>query len=152
MAQPSRAARRLMRDFQKLQNDPPIGLCASPDKENIMEWTALIFGPEDTPWEGGTFRLSLVFTSEYPDKPPKVKFLSKIFHPNVYNDGSICLDILKDQWSPIYDTGAILTSIQSLLTDPNPSSPANAIAAKLYEHSRSEYEKKVRQIVEESFN
>jgi hypothetical protein len=61
-----------------------------------------------------------------------VKFESKMFHPNIYNDGGICLDILQNQWSPIYDVSAILTSIQSLLCDPNPNSPANSEAARLY--------------------
>merc|ERR1712110_936971 len=82
----------------------------------------------------------------------KVKFLSKVFHPNVYADGSICLDILQHNWSPIYDIAAILTSIQSLLTYPNPNSPANVEAAKLYQENRREYEKRVAQIVEESWN
>lgn len=69
---------------------------------------------------GGTFKLLLEFSEEYPSKAPQVKFVSKIFHPNVYADGKICLDILQNQWSPIYDVAAILTSIQSLLSDPNP--------------------------------
>jgi len=69
---------------------------------------------------GGTFKLILEFSEEYPNKAPQVKFVSKIFHPNVYADGKICLDILQNQWSPIYDVAAILTSIQSLLSDPNP--------------------------------
>lgn len=71
-----------------------------------------IFSPDDTPWEGGTFKLSLEFTEEYPNRAPTIRFLSKMFHPNVYADGSICLDILQNQWSPIYDIAAILTSIQ----------------------------------------
>ena len=68
------------------------------------------YSPDDTPWEGGTFKLLLEFTEDYPNKPPAVRFISKIFHPNVYNDGKICLDILQNQWSPIYDIAAILTS------------------------------------------
>ena len=76
-----------------------------------------------------------------------MKFLTKLFHPNVYTNGSICLDILQNQWSPIYDVAAILTSIQSLLTDPNPNSPANVEAAKLYQENRREYEKKVEAMV-----
>jgi ubiquitin-conjugating enzyme E2 A len=90
---------------------------------NVLCWQAIILGPDETPWEGGTFKLLMEFTEDYPNKPPAVKFLSKIFHPNVYGDGKICLDILQHQWSPIYDIAAILTSIQSLLTDPNPASP-----------------------------
>lgn len=116
-----------------------------------MVWQAVIFGPDDTPWEGGTFKLLLEFTEDYPNKPPAVKFLSKIFHPNVYGDGKICLDILQNQWSPIYDIAAVLTSIQSLLSDPNPASPANAEASQLYERDRREYNKRVRVVVEESW-
>lgn len=68
--------------------------------------------PHDTPFEDGTFKLTLEFTEEYPNKPPTVKFVSKMFHPNVYADGGICLDILQNRWSPTYDVAAILTSIQ----------------------------------------
>jgi ubiquitin-conjugating enzyme E2 A len=69
----------------------------------------------------------------------------------VYADGNICLDILQNQWSPIYDISAILTSIQSLLADPNPNSPANAEAAKLFNENRREYNRKVKEVVELSW-
>jgi ubiquitin-conjugating enzyme E2 A len=108
--------------------------------------------PDDTAWEGGTFKLSLQFTEDYPNKPPLVKFVSKLFHPNVYNDGGICLDLLQNNWSPIYDISAVLTSIQSLLCDPNPNSPANSEAARLYQENRREYSKRVQAIVEESWS
>jgi ubiquitin-protein ligase len=71
-----------------------------------------IFSPHDTPFEDGTFKLTIEFTEEYPNKPPTVRFVSKMFHPNVYADGGICLDILQNRWSPTYDVSAILTSIQ----------------------------------------
>mmetsp|Transcript_33894 Transcript_33894/g.54273 ORF Transcript_33894/g.54273 Transcript_33894/m.54273 type:complete len:198 (+) Transcript_33894:45-638(+) len=149
MSTPSK--RRLLRDFRRLKNDPPHGITAAPAEDDIMEWEAVIFGPDDSPWEGGTFKLTLSFTEDYPNKAPKVKFVTKMFHPNIYADGSICLDILQHNWSPIYDIAAILTSIQSLLTDPNPNSPANVEAAKLYQENRREYEKRVQMIVEESW-
>ena len=79
-----------------------------------------------------------------------MKFVSKIFHPNVYNDGRICLDILQNQWSPIYDVWAILTSIRSLLADPNPNSPANSEAASIYNNNKIEYERRVKQIDDRS--
>ncbi|KAL9644237.1 hypothetical protein ABK040_005698 [Willaertia magna] len=144
--------RRLMRDFKKMSNDPPQGISATPKENDIMFWDAVIFGPEDTPWEGGTFKLTISFTEDYPNKPPKVKFLTKMFHPNIYNDGQICLDILQNQWSPIYDVAAILTSIQSLLTDPNPNSPANSEAARLYTENRKLYERRVKEMVEKSWS
>jgi ubiquitin-conjugating enzyme E2 A len=145
------ARKRLMRDFRRLQNDPPAGVQGAPMDNNIMVWQAVIFGPDDTPWEGGTFKLLLEFTEEYPNKPPVVRFLTKMFHPNIYADGKICLDILANQWSPIYDTAAILTSIQSLLSDPNPASPANAESSQLFERDRREYNRRVREIVENSW-
>ncbi|QQP48562.1 Ubiquitin conjugating enzyme, partial [Caligus rogercresseyi] len=110
--------RRLMRDFKRLQEDPPAGVSGAPGENNIMVWNAVIFGPHDTPFEDGTFKLTMEFSEEYPNKPPLVKFLSKMFHPNIYADGGICLDILQNR--PTYDVSAILTSIQSLLSDPNP--------------------------------
>lgn len=145
------ARRRLMRDFKRLQEDPPAGVSGAPTDNNIMLWNAVIFGPRDTPFEDGTFKLTLEFTEEYPNKAPVVRFISKMFHPNVYADGSICLDILQNRWSPTYDVSAILTSIQSLLDEPNPNSPANSLAAQLYQENRREYEKRVAAIVEQSW-
>merc|ERR1712007_422806 len=145
------ARRRLMRDFKRLQEDPPAGVSGAPCDNNIMQWNAVIFGPADTPFEDGTFKLTITFTEEYPNKPPTVRFVSKMFHPNVYADGGICLDILQNRWSPTYDVSAILTSIQSLLDEPNPNSPANSVAAQLYQENRREYEKRVAAIVESSW-
>ncbi|XP_030378994.1 ubiquitin-conjugating enzyme E2-17 kDa-like [Scaptodrosophila lebanonensis] len=147
----SPARRRLMRDFKRLQDDPPTGVSGAPNENNIMMWNAVIFGPNETPFEDGTFKLVIEFTEEYPNKPPHVRFISKIFHPNVYADGGICLDILQGRWSPTYDVSSILTSIQSLLCDPNPNSPANSTAAQLFKENRREYEKRVRACVEQSF-
>ena len=128
-----------------------MGVQGAPSDNNIMVWDAVIYGPADTPFEDGTFKLQIEFSEEYPNKPPKVKFLSKMFHPNVYNDGSICLDILQNRWSPTYDVSSILTSIQSLLDEPNPNSPANAEAAQLFQENRREYERRVQDIVEKSW-
>ncbi|KAH0687011.1 hypothetical protein KY284_017564 [Solanum tuberosum] len=145
------ARKRLMRDFKRLQQDPPAGISGAPYDNNIMLWNAVIFGPDDTPWDGGTFKLTLQFSEDYPNKPPTVRFVSRMFHPNIYADGSICLDILQNQWSPIYDVAAILTSIQSLLCDPNPNSPANSEAARMFSENKREYNRKVREIVEQSW-
>ncbi|KAI4343847.1 hypothetical protein L6164_011148 [Bauhinia variegata] len=145
------ARKRLMRDFKRLQLDPPAGISGAPQDNNIMLWNAVIFGPDDTPWDGGTFKLTLQITEDYPNKPPNVRFVSRMFHPNIYADGSICLDILQNQWSPIYDVAAILTSIQSLLCDPNPNSPANSEAARLFSENKRDYNRRVREIVEQSW-
>eukprot|EP01121_Diplochlamys_sp_Union-15-3_P018241 TRINITY_DN6607_c0_g1_i2.p1 TRINITY_DN6607_c0_g1~~TRINITY_DN6607_c0_g1_i2.p1 ORF type:complete len:159 (-),score=22.61 TRINITY_DN6607_c0_g1_i2:117-524(-) len=131
-----------------MEEEPPEGCCASPlDDANMFVWNATIFGPEG-PWEGGIFNLRLTFSEEYPVQPPKVRFTTDIFHPNVFPDGSICLDIIKEKWSPAYTISTILVSIQSLLTDPNINSPANPVAARLYQDDRKLYHKKVRECVE----
>ncbi|KAH0789755.1 ubiquitin-conjugating enzyme E2 2 [Histomonas meleagridis] len=148
----SAARRRLLRDFRKLQADPPVNITAAPETDNIMKWNAVIFGPEKSDWEDGIFKLTMTFSEEYPHKAPEVKFTTPVFHPNVYRSGAICLDILQHNWSPAYDISSILTSIQSLLTDPNPASPANAEAARLYNENRPEYSRRVRQCVEDSWN
>ena len=140
-----------MRDFKRMQEDPPVGVSGVPSDNDIMKWNAVIFGPSDTPFDEGTFNLTLEFSEDYPNKSPVVKFQSKMFHPNIYSDGSICLDILQSRWSPTYDVSAILTSIQSLLSDPNPTSPVNDLATQLYRQNRREYMKRVRKMVEESW-
>jgi ubiquitin-conjugating enzyme E2 A len=152
-----------------MQTDPPAGVSASPIADNVMTWSdptlrivnfptfnnlsrnAVIIGPADTPFEDGTFRLVMQFEEQYPNKPPGVKFVSTMFHPNVYGTGELCLDILQNRWSPTYDVAAILTSIQSLLNDPNTSSPANVEASNLYKDNRREYTKRVRETVEKSW-
>ncbi|KAL5108298.1 Ubiquitin-conjugating enzyme E2 A [Taenia crassiceps] len=147
----TRARRRLMNDFRKIKQDPPPGVYAVPQDDNILRWHAVILGADGTPFADGIFKLVMDFTENYPNLPPTVKFVSKMFHPNVYADGAICLDILQNMWSPSYDIGSILTSIQSLLGDPNPNSPANTIAAELFEENTRVYEMKVREVVEESW-
>ncbi|BEJ11491.1 hypothetical protein CspHIS471_0109130 [Cutaneotrichosporon sp. HIS471] len=143
--------RRLIRDFKRLTAEAPDGISGSPCSDNIMVWNAVIFGPPDTPFEDGSFRLTLTFTDSYPNKPPTVRFVSRMFHPNIYNNGELCLDILQNRWSPTYDVAAILTSVQSLLNDPNPSSPANVEAATLFKDNKQEYERRVKITVEQSW-
>ncbi|CAK9785844.1 uncharacterized protein COLE_01714 [Cutaneotrichosporon oleaginosum] len=143
--------RRLIRDFKRLTAEAPEGISGSPCPDNIMVWNAVIFGPADTPFEDGSFRLTLTFTDAYPNKPPTVRFVSRMFHPNIYNNGELCLDILQNRWSPTYDVAAILTSVQSLLNDPNPSSPANVEAATLFKDNKQEYERRVKITVEQSW-
>ncbi|MEW5299642.1 MAG: hypothetical protein WDW38_004309 [Sanguina aurantia] len=147
----SPAMMRLQHDLRAITHHPPEGCSASPSsEENLFVWTATIFGPDDTAWEGGIFSLRVTFTERYPDKPPKVRFTTEIFHPNVYPDGSICLDIIQEAWSPIHNICTLLTSIQSLLTDPNCASPANPEAAKVYQEDRPAYNKRVRRLAQKS--
>ena len=106
------AERRLLKDLKKMNDDKTQeGTQATPAGDSLFMWDAVIFGPDDTVWEGGVFNLIIEFSEDYPNKAPKVKFVTKMFHPNIYNDGSICLDILSHMWSPVYDVSSILTSI-----------------------------------------
>lgn len=107
--------------------------------DNITSWNATIQGPPDSPYESGIFHLDIYFPSEYPFKPPRVNFITKIYHPNINSNGKICLDILKDQWSPALTMSKILLSISSLLTDPNPDDPLDSIIACLYKNNYNKF-------------
>ncbi|OAG30457.1 ubiquitin-conjugating enzyme E2 A [Nematocida displodere] len=143
--------RKIMRDMKKLLEEPLDGILATPSKKDIKDWRAVIFGPEDTPFEDGVFELKISFTETYPQHPPEISFLTKIFHPNVYANGDLCLDILKNRWNPAYDVGQVLLCIQSLLNDPNTDSPANSEASELYQRNRPMYIDRVRETVEKSW-
>ena len=140
-----------MSDLKAVKQNPPEGVSASPiSEDNLMIWSATVFGPDDTPWEGGIFSMRLTFNDQYPDKPPRVRFTSEMFHPNIYPDGTLCMDLIQDNWSPIYTVCSILIAIRSLLTDPNCASPANPEAAHLYQTDMKQYSRKVRRIAEKS--
>lgn len=145
------ARRRIIQDLNKMKKEKNRFFEAAPFYDNIMCCHAIIRGPEDTIWESGIFHLLINFSEEYPISPPHIRFISKMYHPNIYADGNICLDILQNQWSPIYDITSLLTSIQSLLNDPNTASPANPSAARAFMNDRVSYNKKVLLIVEDSW-
>lgn len=142
------AVSRLQRDLLEVQRDDSI--VAGPADDDLFQWDAILEGPPNSVWEGAILRLELKFPEDYPHSPPQVKFLTKMFHPNVYGDGRLCLDLLRTQWSPSTDVRGLLVSIQSLLTDPNPNSPANPEAAELYQKDRMTYDAKVRAIAQAS--
>ena len=126
-------------------------LAGPKSSDNLQYWEGIVEGPDDTPWESALLRLSFKFEDNYPITPPKVKWISKVYHPNFYINGNICLDILRpDSWKVSYDVVLIIKSIQSLLDAPNPDSPANSEAADLYKHNRPAYDEKVRKIAEAS--
>lgn len=134
------ASRRIQKEHEDLQKDAPENCSAGPRGDNLYVWDAMIMGPSDSPFSGGIFKLEIHFPVNYPFKPPKVVFLTKIYHPNINSNGSICLDILKDQWSPALTINKVLLSICSLLTDPNPKDPLVADIARQYEQKRDEYD------------
>ncbi|CAB4492948.1 ubiquitin-conjugating enzyme [Rhizophagus irregularis] len=121
--------KRIIKETERLIADAVPGINAKPYEENLRYFDVDITGPEQSPFEGGVFKLELFLPEEYPMSPPKVRFLTKIYHPNIDKLGRICLDILKDKWSPALQIRTVLLSIQALLSAPNPDDPlANDVA------------------------
>ncbi|KAF8496336.1 ubiquitin-conjugating enzyme/RWD-like protein [Gautieria morchelliformis] len=112
--------------------DPAPGISAVAHEDNLRYFNVAITGPEGSPFERGVFKLELFLPEEYPMSPPKVRFLTKIYHPNIDKLGRICLDILKDKWSPALQIRTVLLSIQALLSAPNPDDPLATDVAKHY--------------------
>jgi ubiquitin-conjugating enzyme E2 D/E len=140
------SAKRILKEMQDMAKSPMDNCTAGPvDPENLYLWHGTIIGPEKSPYEGGLFQLEITFPPEYPFKPPKVIFLTKVYHPNINSFGGICLDILKDAWVPSLTIGKVLLSISSLLTDPNPKDPLVPEIATLYEMNRPRFEEVARQ-------
>ncbi|RJE24183.1 ubiquitin-conjugating enzyme [Aspergillus sclerotialis] len=136
--------KRLQAELMQLMLSPSPGLSAFPNADgNLLSWTATITGPTETPYEGLTLKLSFAFPNNYPYSPPTVLFKTPIYHPNVDFSGRICLDILKDKWSAVYNVQSVLLSLQSLLGEPNNASPLNAQAAELWESDQEEYKRLV---------
>ncbi|XP_021890518.1 ubiquitin-conjugating enzyme E2 1-like isoform X1 [Carica papaya] len=133
MASSSSAQLRLMSDLKSIINEPPEGCSASPlSDENLFVWSATIFGPDETPWEGGVFSLRMTFGQNYPEKPPRVRFTSEMFHPNIYRDGTLCMDIIQDAWSPCHNVSTILTSVQQILRQLNSTSKISRLITREY--------------------
>ncbi|KAK1935125.1 Ubiquitin-conjugating enzyme E2 pex4 [Phytophthora citrophthora] len=152
--------KRLRKELQELKKNPEEDIVLYPEEDTIMRWKAFIRGPKDTPFEDRCFELAIHTTPLYPMEPPKMKFVTKIFHPNVHfkvssmtlhflrncnnlrtfwilatcqslQDGSICLDILKREWSPAWTLRAACLAVISLLSDPAADSPLNCDAGNM---------------------
>ncbi|CAM8889224.1 unnamed protein product [Rhodiola kirilowii] len=141
--------KRLQSELMALMMSGEAGISAFPEEDNIFIWKGTISGIKDTVFEDTEYKLSLAFPTDYPFKPPKVKFETGCFHPNVDLYGNICLDILQDKWSSAYDVRTILLSIQSLLGEPNTSSPLNNQAAAMWSN-QEEYRKMVMKLYKPS--
>lgn len=140
------ATRKLLRELNDLQQDPPSNCSAGLVNEgNLFHWTATLLGPEDSPYAGGIFHLDITFPTDYPFKPPHIKFTTKVYHPNINAQGGICLDILKDQWTPALSIAKVLLSISSLLTDANPKDPLVPEIAQQYITNREAFDRTARE-------
>lgn len=135
---------RITKELKEIQNDPPANCSAGPEGDDMYEWQASIMGPKDSPYQGGVFWLKIHFPKDYPFKPPKVMFLTRIYHPNISSSGAICIDILKDNWSPALTISKVLLCICSLLDDPNPDDPLVPDIAELFNSDREAYKTKAK--------
>eukprot|EP01064_Diplonema_japonicum_P016989 TRINITY_DN2504_c0_g1_i4.p1 TRINITY_DN2504_c0_g1~~TRINITY_DN2504_c0_g1_i4.p1 ORF type:complete len:164 (+),score=38.95 TRINITY_DN2504_c0_g1_i4:48-494(+) len=140
------ALRRIKKEYSDLQKEPLANTSAGPVSESDMfTWKATIMGPESSPYQGGIFFLNIHFPADYPFKPPRLQFTTKLYHPNINSNGGICLDILKDQWSPALTISKVLLSICSLLTDPNPDDPLVPEIARMFKTNRAQFETNARE-------
>jgi len=130
------ALKRINKELQDLGRDPPAQCSAGPVGDDLFHWQATIMGPPESPYQGGVFFLTIHFPTDYPFKPPKVAFTTRIYHPNINSNGSICLDILRSQWSPALTISKVLLSICSLLCDPNPDDPLVPEIARIFKTDR----------------
>lgn len=135
------STKRIARELADLRKDPPLNCSAGPvNDQDMYNWEGVMFGPADSPFAGGIFNVTIQFPVDYPFKPPRIMFTTKIYHPNINKEGFICLDILKQNWSPALTISKVLLSILSMLTDPNPSDPLMPDIANQYVKDRAEYE------------
>ncbi|EDO31189.1 predicted protein [Nematostella vectensis] len=166
----SSAVRALQLELKKLTEEPVEGFTVEvPDESNTFEWDVAIFGPPGTLYAGGYFKAHMSFPHDYPYSPPTFRFLTKMWHPNIYESGDVCISILhppvddpqsgelpSERWNPTQNVRTILLSVISLLNEPNTFSPANVDASVMFRKWRetkgkdSEYEKIIRKQVQRS--
>jgi ubiquitin-conjugating enzyme E2 G1 len=158
-------AELLRRQFIELSRNPPDGVSVGlGEDENIFNWDLLIVGPPETLYEGGFFNAKLQFPADFPNNPPVMTFRTPIWHPNVYEDGTVCISILHppgvdqynqmessaERWRPILGVESIVISVISMLSDPNDESPANIDAAVMWRNDRAGFKRRVREFVRRS--
>ncbi|XP_069006490.1 cell division cycle 34 homolog (S. cerevisiae) a [Embiotoca jacksoni] len=136
----------LMLEMKSLQDEPVEGFKITlVDESDMYNWEVAIFGPPNTHYEGGYFKARIKFPVDYPYSPPAFRFLTKMWHPNIYENGDVCISILhppvddpqsgelpSERWNPTQNVRTILLSVISLLNEPNTFSPANVDASVMY--------------------
>ena len=135
-------------EFNALQSDPILSLGCTvglPDPNNILHWKLSLVGPQDTPYAGGMFFLTVDFPIGYPKIKPEVRFINKIYHLNVReSDGHICISTL-NQWVPETPMVDVISAIFALFYEQNPFSPYSLSMATQYKLRRNEFDKYARE-------
>lgn len=155
----------LTKQYKECMRNPNSMFSAGLIDDDVFKWRVTIFGPAGTPYEGGYYPATLEFPDDYPNHPPKMKFICPMFHPNIKSTGEVCISILhppgkdefeyedtNERWLPIHTVETIVISVLSMLSDPNPESPMNLEAARIYKNDPVEYKKRVRKTVDDAVN
>ena len=151
-----KANKIILKNYEIFNDDPVDGVSIDFNEDNIKQWNIIILGPRDTSYEGGIFKATITFPNNFPLYPPEFKFINPPYHPNIYEDGRVCISILhppgddewgyekaEERWRPIHTVNSILISIISLLSSPNDESPANIDAAKLWREDKVKFQEKI---------
>lgn len=136
----SSSSKRIQKEMGELNAEPPSDCSAGPKGDNLYNWVSTIIGPQGSPYEGGIFFLDITFPSDYPFKPPKVMFKTRIYHCNVDSAGNVSLDILKDDWSPALTISKVLVAVKDIFTNPDPYNPLVSSIARLYLTDRAKHD------------
>ncbi|TDL27579.1 ubiquitin-conjugating enzyme [Rickenella mellea] len=133
MATPSPiAVRRIQRELSDITKNPIPGISAYPVDDDLLRWDGKVVGSSDSPYKGGSFKFEMTFPPEFPFKAPAVKFTTRIYHPGINEEGSICVPILRDEWKPTVSIATVLSVIQEKVNNPSPDDPYEPeIAAQL---------------------
>ncbi|XP_043479550.1 ubiquitin-conjugating enzyme E2 T-like [Leptopilina heterotoma] len=139
---------RIKKELARLSEHPPEGISCYAKNDKLDNLTAVIIGPNGTPYEGGLFQLDVNISERYPFEPPSVKFVTPVYHPNIDTTGLICMDLLKmppkGGWNPTISLENLLTAVQLLLGNPNPDDPLMAEIADELKYNKAEFERKAR--------
>jgi len=158
------AIRRLQSELTQLIKEPSYFYSVTPKENNFLEWDFLMIGPPDTFFDGGMFKGNLKFPKEYPNRPPELRFITDMYHPNIYNDGNVCISILhegvdqygeesvSERWNPSHSVNTVLLSVVSMLGFPNFNSPANVDASREWQDNITSYKTKIYKIVSKTQN
>lgn len=157
------AARMLSKELMRLYKDPVPGCTVDPSSDDLYTWIVGMFGAPGTIYEGGYFKAKMKFPETYPMEPPSMVMMQPMWHPNIYENGTLCISILhppgedatsgelaSERWNPSQTVATVLLSVVSMLSEPNVSSPANVDAGVMYRNNREEYDRLVRDQVEQS--
>ena len=144
---------RIKKEYQDLQKEKNSNVEVKLVNNDFRHWKGRIKGPIDTCYQGGIFDVDIIIPNDYPFKPPKMKFDTKIWHPNISSvTGAICLDILKNEWTPALTIRTALISLQALMCEPVPNDPQDAVVAKQYMSDIKSFNQTAKHWVEEYAN